>query len=40
MQRPYVSITTEIKVKFVKGVDLIVAYPTGRIPSKDFVKLT
>ncbi len=28
----------EIKVKFVRGVDLIVAYPNGTIPSKDFVK--
>ena len=28
----------EIKIKFVKGVDLIVDYPTGAIPSKDFVK--
>ncbi len=28
----------EIKIKFVKGIDLIVDYPTGIIPSKDFVK--
>ena len=28
----------EIKIKFVKGVVLIVDYPTGVIPSKDFVK--
>jgi hypothetical protein len=28
----------EIKVKFVKGVTLIVDYPTGCIPSKDSVK--
>jgi hypothetical protein len=28
----------EIKIKFVKGIDLIVDYPTGTIPSKDFVK--
>jgi len=28
----------EIKIKFVKGIDLIVDYPTGAIPSKDFVK--
>jgi hypothetical protein len=28
----------EIKIKFVKGIDLIVDYPTGSIPSKDFVK--
>jgi len=28
----------EIKIKFVKGVDLIVAYPTGCIHSKDFDK--
>lgn len=28
----------EIKIKFVKGVDLIVTYPKGSIPSKDFVK--
>ena len=28
----------EIKIKFVKGVDLIVDYPTGKIPSKDLVK--
>ena len=28
----------EIKVKFVKGTELIVMYPTGNISSKDFVK--
>ena len=28
----------EIKIKFVKGIDLIVDYPTGVIPSKDFSK--
>lgn len=28
----------EIKIKFVKGVDLIVDYTTGQIPSKDLVK--
>lgn len=28
----------EIKIKFVKGVDLIIDYPKGIIPSKDFVK--
>ena len=28
----------EIKIKFVKGIDLIVDYPTGKIPSKDLVK--
>jgi hypothetical protein len=28
----------EIKIKFVKGIDLIVDYPNGVIPSKDFVK--
>lgn len=28
----------EIKIKFVKGSDLIVDYPSGIIPSKDFVK--
>ena len=28
----------EIKVKFVRGVDLIVDYPTGVIPSKEFNK--
>jgi len=28
----------EIKIKFVKGIDLIVDYPTGIIPSKDFIK--
>ena len=28
----------EIKIKFVRGVDLMVDYPTGIIPSKDFVK--
>ena len=28
----------EIKIKFVRGIDLIVDYPDGKIPSKDFVK--
>jgi hypothetical protein len=28
----------EIKIKFVKGIDLIVDYPKGIIPSKDFDK--
>jgi hypothetical protein len=28
----------EIKVRFVRGVDLIVDYPKGIIPSKDLVK--
>ena len=28
----------EIKIKFVKGVDLITDYPDGKIPSKDFIK--
>ncbi len=28
----------EIKVKFVKGTDLIASYPGGVVPSKDFVK--
>jgi hypothetical protein len=28
----------EIKIKFVKGINLIVDYPTGVIPSKDFNK--
>jgi len=28
----------EIKIKFVKGIDLIVDYPDGKIPSKDFIK--
>lgn len=28
----------EIKVKFVRGTELIIRYPTGNIPSKDFVK--
>jgi hypothetical protein len=28
----------EIKIKFVKGIDLIVDYPKGTIPSKDFIK--
>lgn len=28
----------EIKVKFMRGIDLIVDYPNGIIPSKDFVK--
>ena len=28
----------EIKIKFVKGIDLIVDYPTGNIPLKDFIK--
>lgn len=28
----------EIKIKFVKGIDLIVDYPDGKIPSQDFIK--
>lgn len=28
----------EIKIKFVKGIDLIVDYPKGCISSKDFIK--
>lgn len=28
----------EIKIKFVKGIDLLVDYPNGKIPSKDFDK--
>jgi len=28
----------EIKIKFVKGIDLIVDYPDGKIPSKDLIK--
>jgi hypothetical protein len=28
----------EIKIKFVKGTDLISTYPNGVIPSKDFIK--
>lgn len=28
----------EIKIKFVKGTDLIIEYPTGKIPLKDFNK--
>ena len=28
----------EIKIKFVKGIDLIVDYPDGKIRSKDFIK--
>jgi hypothetical protein len=28
----------EIKIKFVKGIDLIVDYPNGTIPSKDLIK--
>jgi hypothetical protein len=28
----------EIKIKFVKGTDLINTYPNGTIPSKDFIK--
>ena len=27
-----------IKVKFLKGEDLLTEYPTGNIPSKDFIK--
>jgi hypothetical protein len=27
-----------IKVRFVEGKELLVKYPTGRIPSKDFVE--
>ena len=29
----------EIKIKFMKGIDLIVDYPTGKIHFKDFNKL-
>jgi len=28
----------EIKIKFIKGIDLIVDYPNGKIPLKDFDK--
>jgi len=28
----------EIKIRFVKGTDLIVDYPYGKIPSKDLIK--
>jgi hypothetical protein len=28
----------EIKIKFVRGRDLIIDYPNGTIPSKDFIK--
>ena len=28
----------EIKIKFVRGIDLIIDYPKGVIPLKDFVK--
>ena len=28
----------QIKIKFVKGSDLIIEYPNGKIPLKDFVK--
>ena len=28
----------EIKIKFVKGIDLMVDYPNGKIPLNDFVK--
>jgi hypothetical protein len=28
----------EIKIKFVRGVELIVDYPDGKIPSKDLIK--
>jgi hypothetical protein len=28
----------EIKIKFVKGIDLIIDYPDGKIPSKDLIK--
>ena len=28
----------EIKIKFVKGIEIIVQYPTGVIPLKDFDK--
>ena len=28
----------EIKIKFVKGTDLIIQYPNGSIPSKDLIK--
>ena len=27
-----------IKVRFVKGTELLIKYPTGKIPSKDFIK--
>ena len=28
----------EIKVKFIRGIDLIKLYPKGKIPSKDYIK--
>lgn len=28
----------EIKIKFIKGIDLLVNYPNGKIPLKDFDK--
>ena len=28
----------EIKIKFVRGIDLMIDYPNGKIPSKDFIK--
>jgi len=28
----------DIKVKFIRGIDLIKLYPTGKIPLKDFIK--
>jgi hypothetical protein len=28
----------EIKIKFVKGSELLIDYPNGVIPSKDFIK--
>ena len=28
----------EIKIKFVKGIDLLIDYPNGTIPSKDHIK--
>jgi hypothetical protein len=28
----------EIKIKFVKGIDLMVDYPNGKIPLNDFIK--
>jgi len=28
----------KIKIKFVKGIDLIIDYPYGKIPSKDLIK--
>lgn len=28
----------EIKIKFVKGIDLLIDYPNGSIPSKDLIK--